>query len=327
MKIRPKKKAKLFYDIERHGVTQSLLSMFLDCRQKARYYLEGWDSKYHSTALTHGSVGHGVLELAYQDIMKASKPKPPTRQKIMKYVKATETQWKKENPRPSKDALEGLEYSLALTETTLPVYFDFWKKDLKEIKWLGLEEKFVIPYKLKDGRKTVIRGKKDGEFEKNGLWLFESKFKSMISEGNLVDTLSFETQVLLYLWALNKTYKKIPEGVLYNIVRRTCLRQGKGESLTKFAKRVAQDIEKRPDFYFMRFEVAVDKSDLVEFEGRLEGMVTDFYNWWQGTAPHYKNTYQCLGKYGRCTYLPACGSKDFTSLQKRKAVFKELEDY
>lgn len=328
LKLKKKVKLKQFYNIEKHGITQSLLSMFLECRQKARYYLEGWDSKYHKLALTEGTVGHGVLQHAYVDIMTGKLKAVPNRRQVIKYTKQVEKQWLAENARPNKEAIEYLEYSLATMEATLPAYFDFWRRDLKEIKWAGLEESFAIPFKLPDGRKTVIRGKKDGEFFKSkGLWLFESKFKSMVSEGNLVDTLSFETQVLLYLWALKNLYNKIPEGVLYNIVRRNSLRRKKGESLAKFIKRLSLDIESRPDFYFMRFEIAIDPIDLKDFEKQMEGLIQDFYDWWQGKIPHYKNTYQCIGKYGRCTYLPACSSRDFISLQKRKIIFKELEDF
>ena len=321
------KKKNQFYDIQKHGITQSLLSMYLECRQKARFYLQGWDSIYHKLSLTEGTVGHGVLQYAYGDIMTKKLKTVPSKKEVMRYTKRVEKQWLAENVRPNKEAFEFLQYSLATMEVTLPIYFDFWKKDIKEIKWAGLEETFAIPFKLPDGRKTVLRGKKDGEFYSKGLWLFESKFKSQISEGNLVDTLSFETQVLLYLWALRHLYKKVPQGVLYNIVRRTSLRQHKNESLVKFTKRLGADIEKRPEFYFMRFEIAVDNVEIDEFEKQLIGMVTDFYDWWQGKAPHYKNTYQCIGKYGRCTYLPACSSGEFASLKKRKAVFKELEDY
>lgn len=326
MKIKLKKK-KVFYNIEKHGVTQSLLSMFLECREKARLYLKGWDSKYHKLGMTYGTVGHGVLELAYTDIMKNKKKVPPSKKEVLRYVKQVEKQWYKENIKPDKSGIEMLEYSLALAETTLPVYFDFWKKDIQEIKWAGLEQSFALPYELPDGRKTVIRGKKDGEFFNKGLWLFENKFKSIISEGDLVDTLSFETQVLLYIWALKEIYKEMPQGVVYNIIRRTCLRQGKAESLSKFAKRVALDIEKRPDFYFIRFEVAIEPYELQEFEIRLRGIITDFYDWWTGQVPHYRNTYQCLGKYGRCLHLPVCNAGDFSALKKRKAVFKELEDF
>lgn len=320
------KKKKTFYDIEKHGITQSLLSIFLECKEKAKQYLEGWDSRFHRLPLIEGTVGHAILQYAYEDVMNKKISSVPSALQVSGYIDRVEREWKVENPRPDKEALEHLEYSFMTMEATLPLYFEFWKKDLKEIKWLGLEKHFSRLFSLPDGRKTILRGKRDGEFEAKGLWLFETKFKSQIPEGNLMDTLSFETQVMFYLRELKEASGSMPKGTLYNIVRRNNLRQKKGEGDQAFKTRLRKDIESRPEFYFIRYEIAIDQTDLQEFEKQLTAMVTDFYNWRQGSAPHYKNTYACIGKYGRCTFLGNCSSGDTSDLMKRKTVFKELED-
>lgn len=337
MKIGKKKaEVKVFYDMERDGVTQSMIAMWLTCRQKAKMYMEGWDSKYHSPALTYGSVGHAALEVAYLDIQAGKLKASPSSSQSRKYIDEVERRWRAENKSPNKEALQYLELSLALMEVTLPRYFDWWKKDFKQVEWVGLEEKFMVLKPIQAdpfGAKIVnipIRGKRDGKFRlRKGLWLFETKFKSMISEGDIVDTLSFETQVLLYLWSMwiEADKKEVPKGVLYNIVRRTALRQAAAESVAQFAKRVAADMDKRPDFYFMRMESAMDLDDLVTFDAQLQGIVKDMYSWWKGNSPHYRNTYSCLGKYGRCSNLGACSSQDYSGLVKRKTMFKELEDF
>jgi len=320
------KKRKQFYNIEKHGITQSLISMWLECRQKAKFYLQGWDSIYHKLCLTYGTVGHEVLDHAYSDIIINKNKVNPGKKEIKKYAKRVEKQWLKENPRTDRYGLEYLEYSLALIEVILPLYFDYYKKDLKKIKWLGLEEKFNQKFVLPDGRKTRLTGKKDGEFRKHGgLWLFESKFKSQINANDIIDTLAIDTQVLFYLRALKNIYSEVPEGVIYNIVRRPCLNQKKGESLLKFSLRIKKDVEDRPDFYFQRFPNAIVDFDLKKFEKDLVGIIKDFYDWWEGKVPHYKNTYSCVGKYGRCLFLPTCSSGDYSSIKKRKILFKELE--
>lgn len=325
MKI--KKMNQSFYIPARDGVTQSLLSMFRSCRQKARLYLKGLDSVYHRLPLIYGTIGHAILQEAYSDIMNGKLKVVPDSRMVKVYARKVEAGWLKENPKPNKEALGFLEYSLAILEKTMPLYFDFWRKDLKQMKWLGLEQKFSQPYTLSDGRKTFVKGKMDGEFEKKGLWLFESKFKSQIQEGNLMDTLSYETQVMLYLWRLAKKSGRVPEGTLYNVVRRTALRERKGESISQFALRVMKDVEKRPKFYFIRFEIAIVKQDLDAFDSELSGMVRDFYDWWEGKVPHYKNTDECIGKYGRCQYMSICSRGDYSQFAKRNSVFKELEDF
>lgn len=317
--MRITKRRKNLYNIKRDGITQSLILMFLTCREKAKLYLQGWERDSANQAITDGSVGHEILELAYR------RNKFPSVKRVRKYVSVVEKRWRKEKPNMKTIESDCLEYSLAMNEAILPVYFKHHKSDFKKIKWLGLEEEFQVPIILKDGRKIILRGKKDGKFNREGLWLFETKFKSLINTGDLVDTLPYETQVLFYLWAEYKQNKTIPQGVLYNIVRRTSLRMKKGESIKKFAKRVGLDAEARPGFYFIRLEVDISEKDLLAFGKEIEGLIKDYYDWTEKKVPHYKNTYACIGKYGRCEYIPACSRNEFDHLRKRKVPFNELQ--
>lgn len=315
-----------FYDPSRDGITQGLLGTWLECRQKARYFLQGYSSKGTPMAMTYGTVGHGVLQYAYEDFRTGKITGIPSRKRVVGYVSEVEKIWRKENERPSKQMIEDLETSLAFAEVILPEYFKYWSTDFTKKKWKKVEGSFKIPYKLKDGRKTFLRGKMDGVFESPGLWLFESKFKSMINEGDLVDTLTLDLQVKIYLWALYKTYKQIPKGVLYNVVRRFNQTRRVSETLKEFCQRCREDLEKRPDWYFFRFEVCTSPSDIREFEAELENMLTDFMDWWEGKSPHYRNPGSCITKYGRCWGLNACANSDYGNLTKRKTMYRELED-
>lgn len=328
-KIKLKKKTKAFYDYSRDGVTQGLLAMWMECRQKARWFLQGYGSKFTSLALTYGTVGHGVLEQAYEHFRTGKNEGAPSKAKVRKYLGKVEKQWKLENPKPTKMMLQDLETSLAFAEVILPVYFKYWGSDFKKKKWKKIEGSFKIPITLPDGRKLFVRGKMDGMFRVKGLWLFESKFKSMLNENDIIDTLSLDLQVKLYLWAMWKLYGHIdiPSGVLYNIIRRFNLKQRQNENLLQFSKRCAEDLNSRPEWYFYRYEVATLKKDLEEFEQELVGMLTDFCDWWDGKTPHYRNPGSCIMKYGRCWGLTACVEKSPKSLNKRSVVFRELEDF
>ena len=317
------------YDYVTDGITQGALAKFMECREKARLFYEGWTPKsITSKGLMYGNIIHGILEYTYDAIRKKELTKIPNKSRIKRYTSRLEKQWYKENPHPSKSLREQLEISLLIAESTLPVYFHYWwRADLREIRWRKIEQKFDIPYVTRSGYKTRIRGKKDGVFGNPSIKLFETKTKSRISENNLLDTLWFELQVNLYLWALKQIYGQIPEGVLYNIIRRTGLDQQVGESLPQYAKRVVEDIEKRPDFYFMRFNVTVTKSEMFAFEKELDAMVTDFIYWRLGKVGHYKNTGQCETKYGRCEMLPICSKGCYSQFEKRKVIYRELEDF
>ncbi len=330
---------KRFYDMTRDGVTQSLIAMWLTCREKAKLYLEGWDSKYHKEALVDGNIGHACLERAYTLIREGRMTRPPSAALSQKIVARVEGQWYRENPSPSAEAREMVERACAVMEVLLPAYFDYWRKDFAGKIWVSLEEKFELPMTVVSREDEAIsiplRGKKDGTFmSPKGVWLFETKFKSQVDEDGIVATLGFETQVMLYML---ETYysrlnpkdpmKAVPRGCLYNIVRRATLRKRVKESIPEFAKRVKEDLAKRPDFYFMRMESPLAAKDLISFQKELQRLLGDMWDWWSGLAPHYKNTFSCLGKLGKCQYLPVCSRGDYGTLAKRKAVFKELEDY
>jgi len=330
---------KAFYDMERDGVTQSLISMWLTCRQKAKLYLEGWDSKYHKEALIDGNIGHAVLERAYNLIRENKMTRPPSEKLSRAIVSKVEEQWYSENAKPGAEAREMVERACAVMEVLLPAYFDFWRKDFTDKKWESLEEKFELPMTVISSEDMAVsiplRGKKDGTFRTSrGIWLFETKFKSQVDEDGIVATLGFETQVMLYML---QTYysnlnpkdpmKAMPKGCLYNIVRRATLRKRVKEGVPEFAKRVKADIAKRPDFYFIRMESPLVAKDLISFQKELQSLLGDMYDWWKGLAPHYKNTFSCIGKLGKCQYLPVCSRGDYGTLAKRKVVFKELEDF
>jgi hypothetical protein len=276
--------------------------------------------------MTNGTIGHAILQFVYEAQRKKEMGAQPTPQQFNQVIKKVEKIFLSENSKPSKETLQDLEFALMNAEVVLPIYFDYWKDDFKKLIWEQLEGEFKIPYQTKDGRQTIIRGKMDGVFKRNGLWLFESKFKSRIEEGDIVDTLAIDLQVMLYIWALGKGYKLQPSGVLYNIVRRPGLRLGKTETMPQLALRIKKDIESRPDFYFFRFEVAVDREDIAKWAAEFEQMLVDFLDWWEGKNGHYKNTGSCLTKYGRCDFLTACVENKFLNLIKRPVVFRELED-
>ncbi len=320
---------KAFYNLERDGITQSLLALFLACRQKARLYLEGWNSKYCSAALMFGSLGHGILEQAYLDIKTKKLTGVPSEKQAEKYSSIVEKMWLRENPKPKGETIEQLEIFLALLEKMVPRYFDFWRNDFKKMRWQALEEQFdVMVLNPRTALQIRVRGKQDGRFMlRNELWILETKTKSMISESDLVDSLSLDLQVNIYLLAEYLGQKSTPVGVLYNIVRKTALKINKSETVPQFTKRVARDIDDRPEFYFMRMEIPILKGDILRFKEELNGMLEDFFNWQRGVVAHYKNPGSCIGKYGKCEYLGVCSRNDYSSLVKRTSVFKELDDF
>jgi len=324
---------KKFYDPERDGVTFSLLSTFLDCREKARFYLQGWTPTSASMALTFGSIVHKIDEWVRDDIRKGKLTEPPSTEHIKKLIKKVEKLWHKENPRAGLRELEYLELSLLLSEGVLPQYFKYWYKDYSDLKWEKVEGVFKVPFTVTDKggtkHKTFLRGKIDGSFKlkNSGTWLFETKTKSRIDEEILSDILPFEMQANIYLSVLKRLDKKNPSGLLYNIIRRPNLRQRKNEPIAAFAKRISDDVAERPDWYFVRMEMAVSADEIDRFELGLEDLVSDFLLWWAGESGHYKNTGHCQNKFGLCPFVGLCLRGEKTYYFQRETVFRELQEW
>lgn len=345
MKIRPKiipmrEVPVSFYDPERDGVTFTLLSTFKQCREKTRLNLQGWTSKKTSLGQVFGGLVHAMNQRIYGDVRDGRLKKLPDESYFKLRAKQLEKEWKKENPRADSETMKHLEFSMILLEGVMPAYFKYWKKDFTKI-WEKVEQEFKIPITidLPTGKKasTFVRGKIDGSFLKTNKvgtpikkpFLFETKTKSHLGEqgeSNLADILPHELQVsiyLLYLWWIDKV---LPAGVLYNIIRRPMMRQKKKENLMQFARRVAADVKFRPEYYFIRMQMDIEKKDLVKQEMEIRDLVADFLMWWNGHAGHYKNSNECENKYGCCGMLPICSRGDYSGHYKRATVFRELVD-
>lgn len=299
-----------WYDPCKHGASVSQLQDWLCCRELARYRLLGVKTRWPSLALTFGTIVHETLALAHIAFAKAKgQPKLPGRARIRKWLEKIEADWRKDNPGATERSLDQLELSLLFSEAVLPIYFEYWRKDLERKTWIEVEEEFMTPFNLytDDAMTVPLKGKRDAVFkEKNGLWLLETKTKSRINEETLMDTLPEDVQMCGYLSALRKEYKAQPKGVLYNVIRRPLLKQKKNETLKEYADRCAADVEARPEFYFLRFEVAVNRSMLGEMEHKFTVLLQEYYRWWNGESAHYRNPMYCENKYGACSHVPLC---------------------
>jgi len=305
-----KKKKK--YSVEKDGITQGLLQTWMSCRYKARFFLDGWRTVDTRMALIFGSLIHGINEAVYKKVRKGKTKHPPSTKKIKSITNKASKIWIKDNPRASKRAREMLAESVMIANILMPLYFERWEKDdFKEAVWQEVEGKFNLPVKLKDGRRTRFRGMIDGSFLSKGLnklWLFETKTGTRINPLNLTDRLAFDLQVGFYLNALYKLKEAIPEGFLYNNIRRPELRIRKKESLKQFADRMENDIQKRPDWYFVRLPISISKKEFKAIRKQLFVIVREFYDWYEGKLGHYRCSGQCEGKYGRCGYLTMCAN-------------------
>jgi hypothetical protein len=330
MVIRVRRRRKIakkgvLYDLERDGITQTILRTFMECRRKAELMLLGLSPKKRSGALDFGSFTHDVLEFLYTEAQQAY-PEPwiPELPLMTRVVKVRE-EWLRSNEYSTQDdaGLQALERDAGILETLLPHYVRMWTQDFNgALEWTNLESEFCVPA---PGHPNVpLRGKFDGNYQrKRALWLFETKTKGRIDGEGLSNALPLDLQVHFYLYALAKQTGRKPRGVLYNIIRRPQLRQGKNETLKAFLNRIDKDIEKRPDHYFTRFEVPISRDEMKVFDEELTSMVDDFVQWQHGVLKTYKNGSACLRPWA-CQFLPVCGQGSTDGFYVRDRVFPEL---
>jgi len=301
------------YDESKTGVSFTMLKRWMRCREEARLSLMGWQPTRTSEALTFGSIVHSILEEAHRARSEKRLKAIPTKNKIMTWVAIAEAKWREQNPRADTYALEALETCLGMAEAVLPVYFDYWHESFLKSQWVETEDKFAVVFDLPNGRHIAFKGYRDAVFRlKRGLWILETKTTSKINENTLIDALPLDLQSKAYMLSYEMQAGEELRGFVRNIIRRPGLRRGKAESLSSFIKRIEADVDKRPEFYFLRFEIAITREELRSFKVEFVDMLQEFWKWRWDISRHFKNTTNCIGTYGACDMLPICGRGDYS---------------
>jgi hypothetical protein len=327
-----------FWNFWEDGVTASFLDLFLTCREQCRLqYVEGWSSRLVPFYFEFGTAGHYVLEKAY------ARSKVPTESKIEEWIEEYEDMWMKLVPSPTSRQLQQQELAYGMLGALMPAYFERWEGDftgkypyrnntVKPTEWHSLEERFEVPYTFADGKKTVLRGKRDGVFGdiRKKTWVWDNKFRSMINHEEARDLLPVDLQQMLYLCATaSQMAPQWPTGTLMNIVRRPGHRRGQTEELKRFLGRIKKDVSnpKKFDHNFTRYEMAISKAEIKEWKKlTLDPLMEDVRGWWEGRHPHYATHKNLTTKYGHATMYHPILKGDFTMCYRRRHVFAELAE-
>jgi len=326
--------------LERDGITFSLLSTFRDCRWKARNYMQGISKMSTGLPIIFGNVIHAGIEEAYQGLRDGEWEGVIPQPRLLKLLDAIETIYRKENPRMSPETATAFELSMLLAQQVMPRYFSHWSDRDNALSWMQTEQEFRLPWRIQlppvavDGKwreryiDTFLRGKIDGLFKKSdgGIGSLETKTKGRVEPGNIMSILPMNLQVMIYLLAAEILFGVTPTSVLYNIIRRPQLQQRKTENIAQFSTRVGEDIDTRPDFYFMRINMDLEAQDLARMRGTVDEILRDFVLWWTGEGGHYPNDNHCENKYGTCEYLDWCSDTNRLQYYRREKMFSELEE-
>lgn len=269
---------------EEDGATQSIISDYLCCKERARAYLvEGLQPKESfQVALEFGNMWH----LAEEDYARTNE---------IELDRVEEYRCHLIDKFPEEQ--EKIDYWHGIVELQFPEYVKYWSQHPEVLKREPIyqEEEFEELYKLPSGRWVKLRGKFDAvdRIGRQGIFLQENKSKASFSEWLLDQQLTFDLQTMTYLTALRiRLPKEKISGVRYNVVRRAtasgnkgCISQRQDESEEEFHARVLHLLRKDPGYYFIRRTVEIPDHEIQKFKTQclnpvLDNLVDD-YEWWE----------------------------------------------
>jgi hypothetical protein len=313
------------YDPRVDGTSQSMLSIWLECREMARLgIVRGLDSTHASKPLIFGALGHSAIAHA---LVSNRKTVNGLIRGVQDDLAHAQKEFSAEDRELTSTATDIKIESVAVLGKILPAYWSKWGVgDLKR-DWLKIEEKFKLDLTMPDGASVPYVGKMDRVFQgKKTPHLVETKFKAQVSK-NISDTLPLDTQIGAYSTALTEMMGEEPGEIIYDICRRPGLKQGQDESLVEYAKRCGDEAMKDEDHYFTRLEIHLDRHEKETHKFRLQKLVEEFYAWWKTTTQKDRdlgwNGSRC-DQYGGCHFLPVCSRGDEASFRLKKRHHPEL---
>lgn len=228
---KPSPKKPLWAGPEVDGITFSLLSRFLACRERFRLLVvEGLKPEpTFNHRIEYGQMWH-VCEEAFAKASpteKRSSEVGPWNARLAEYCYSLREKY------PFQQ--EQIHHWEHVCSTQFPLYVDYWQKqpDVTARTPLLQEQVFDVPYRLPSGRTIRLRGKWDsvdliGKGAGAGVYLQENKTKGDVDEGQIKRQMGFDLQTMLYLVALDSGKSGIAEidyafaikGVRYNVIRR-----------------------------------------------------------------------------------------------------------
>lgn len=297
---------------ERGGITFSMLSRWLTCRERFRvkFVLGLSPAERFRSVIEFGNMWH-----VCEEALAAARP---WEDDLRRYGSELVKKY------PSDQ--EEVQRWYNICKTQFPVYVDYWSKhpDVKNRTPLLQEHSFHVPYVLPSGRTVYLRGKWDsidliGKGKDAGVYLQENKTKSKIDVVELSRQVTYDLQTMMYLVALDewvrgygqqnlialvrddqgdsgkpKRFDAPIRGIRYNVVRRDCpIRQHKpsksnpqGETAEHFYDRLKTDyLEAEPEKWFYRLKIDVTPSDVQQFRREtLDPILEQLCDWYEWVA-------------------------------------------
>lgn len=300
------------YDLCKQGCTQSLACAFKQCPRKFLFKINRWHSRKGQEKAAVGNIVHAALAVKYQD-------------SSINTDVIINDELQGNSDKYSFISSQQIELSKTIAYCLLVNYLKVYKADFDTAYFDKTEEEFAVTLQ----GSVLWRGKRDGIHtvkKDNSLWVREIKTRGRINEENMLAGLQFDFQGNLYVLTKDIETKDNASGFIYDMIRTPQIKQKKDETLQEYSNRLMKDIELRPEFYFMRFQVPLTVKDKAFFFSselfHLEHALLDFEKYGDVS---YKNSFSCIDGYIPCEYLDACTTGVMTNYHQSEKIFEELD--
>jgi RecB family exonuclease len=241
-------------------LTYSALNTFRNCPRKYKNrYLDNLRPRERAEALSFGSVIHTAIELWYRSSNTESRLRD-----VLAYI---------DDAFENRLVDSNLMVQLHLATAMIRGYAE--RYGTEEFEVVEVEKEFVGEIRNPDtGRQSQtfrIAGKVDGIVRcHDGLYLLEHKTASTI-DASYLDKLWTDTQIALYCYYLRELGYPIV-GVIYNVLLKSRLKQGKGETQEEYEVRHAELAAKN------KSGKSTAKRQMPETDDEFQSRLTEWYS-------------------------------------------------
>lgn len=286
------------YSPKIEGISQSLLKDYMICPR--RFVLAA--NRYaqpETKNLVFGTFFHALLEIHYME------HRPLEKGDAAAFTDAYDF--------PKTITAEDAEYMRAVGYVLYEAYAARYRDDFK----YAIIPEHVFDVKADGGYR--LRGKMDGIWKAApDVWLLETKTKSQIGEEGLQKRLALDWQSLFYMLAYWYENKKMPRGVIYNVVRFP--QRSVAGGYPAFTAALRKDIAAKPDYYFMRWNTEFTMDDIGKFAKELIAKLNEL----AARKVWYRNECSC-DVYGGCPFVNYCATGSLDGLRRKSKLFEELK--
>lgn len=288
------------------GVTQSILSKFLQCPRSAQHMLSGIRSK-PGAALLFGELVHKGLAS-----IRLGKSTEWVQRMLL-----TDTDNASGRASSSKSAEDYILHGEMATGLLVGYQKHWFRTPEASLGFFAIESTFDTVWEGFRLRGKIDALWKDGH---GNIYIVESKTHSQIPK-SIDDSLLVNFQALFYSLVVEELSKDRVAGIIYDMLRTPQLRRKDTESPRDYLDRVSFDVADRPGFYFNRFEVTFTQDQKDEFKANLRSILKQFAA--AVASNNMFQSYRCITR-GTCEYLPLCATGVDADYQKGVDSFKEL---